>query len=260
MKYLRVWKQLTNCAFSTYASNRIESATFLAAKLMRFGFLGLMIISLFRFTATFAGYTRYEALLFFLTFNLVDVLSQALFRGIYLFARDVNRGNFDFALTKPVSPLFLSLLRLTDILDIIFLIPIIGLLLYVITQLAIPITVAMMLRFIFFLAVGFIISVSIHILSAVMTLWTLESDNVIWFYRRATVVGAFPPEILAPGWQLFFTFVLPIILMMSFPAKALLGILTPPQTFTALAVAAFFFGGSLLLWRASLKHYSSASS
>lgn len=260
MMRFKVWLQLTKCAFASYATHWLDAGCFLLSKVVRFGFLGLMIISLFHFTTTFAGYTRDEALLFYLTYNFIDVLTQALFRGIYLFARDVNRGNFDFALIKPVSPLLYSLLRETDILDILFLIPITVLLVLDVSRLAIIHGLVRLSEFTGFVVLGLIISLSLHILSAGLTLITLESDHIIWFYRRTLMIGSFPPEILPTAWQLFFTYAIPILIITAFPAKALLGRLAPFSALAAVGIAVIFLTGSLLVWRVSIRRYSSASS
>jgi ABC-type uncharacterized transport system permease subunit len=77
--------------------------------------------SLYRFTDNIAGYSKYQALLFFLTYNFLDVASQAFFRGIYSLRDDVRKGDFDYIAVRPVNPLFYLLTKITDILDFIFL-------------------------------------------------------------------------------------------------------------------------------------------
>ena len=111
-----------------------------------------------------------------------------------------------------------------------------------------------------FILLGFVVVASLHIISAALTVWTMESEVFIWFYRTATFAALFPPEIFSHPIQLFFTFIVPIVIIVAVPAKALLGILTFRLALTAIAVAIVFFVGSLLLWKTSLKHYSSASS
>ena len=259
-KYVRIWRQLSSLAIGSYLSNRIDSATYLAGKLVRFGFFLLLIVSLFSYTDTLAGYTKYEVILFFLTFNLIDVLSQALFRGIYAFRFDIQRGNFDFVLSKPVSPLFYSLSRMTDILDIIFLVPIAGLIVYVMGRLPVPPGPVQVLHYALLVLAGMTLVLGIHIITAGITIWKLESENAIWLYREAMTLGRFPPEIYSPAVRAVFTFVFPVILAVAFPAKAALRLLDWKGTFFVLCYAAAFFGCSLLLWRAGLKAYSSASS
>ncbi|RLC36242.1 hypothetical protein DRH27_05520 [Candidatus Falkowbacteria bacterium] len=260
MKYLKVWKQLSACAIGSYLSNRIDITSYFIGKLVRFGFFILLIVSIFNFTDSLAGYGKYEVLLFFLTFNLVDVFPQAFFRGIYSFREDVRKGNFDFALIKPLNPLFYIMTKLTDILDIIFLIPIIFLIIYTVIKLEITLTLVNILLYLIFIIVGQLIILGIHIISACVTIWTLESENFIWFYRESMTIGRFPPEILSLTVQFIFTFLMPIIIVVAFPVKILLGTLAIRWVLFALLYSFVFFFFSILLWRTSLKRYSSASS
>ena len=260
MKYWKVWKQLTNCAVSSYLTSRIDSTAYFIGKLIRFGFFILLIFSIFRFTDNMAGYGKYEVLLFFLTFNLLDVASQSLLRGIYMFKNDVRRGNFDYVISKPVNSLFYSLTKLTDILDLIFLIPVIILLIFTVWKLPMAITFPNLALYLFLVFTGLLIILGIHIISASITIWTEESENFIWLYRDTMSIGRFPPEIFSAPVQIIFTFILPIIIIVGFPVKALLGILSWQWIVFAFFYAILFFTASLVFWRSSLKKYSSASS
>ncbi len=259
MRYIRVWIQLTRLAFSTYLSNRMDSGSYLVGKIIRFAFFWLMIVSIFRFTETMAGYTQYEVLLFFLTFNIVDVLSQAFFRGIYFFKKDIIKGTFDFALSKPNNALFFALFRMSDLLDFLFLIPIFGLLIFVLAHIP-NVTLISLLLYSVFIVIGLIIQLGIHIFAAALTLRTLDSDNLVWLHRETIGIGRFPPEILSHTLQVIFTYIVPIIIAVAFPVKALLHELTSYDSIVACGVAVLFVYGSLLLWKHNLKHYSSASS
>jgi ABC-2 type transport system permease protein len=260
MKYWKVWKQLTNCAVSSYLSNRIDSASYFIGKIIRFGFFILLIFSIYRFTDNIAGYSKYQALLFFLTYNLLDVASQAFFRGIYMFKDDVKRGDFDFALIRPVNPLFYTMTKIMDILDFIFLAIIIGAIIYSVIKLHVAITAVNLILYFILLFLGLLIITGIHILSASFTIKTVENENLIWLYRNTIAAGRFPPDIYSPAFQFIFTFILPVIIIVGFPVKAFLGILSWPWIIFACVYAVAFFALSVLLWKWSLKKYSSASS
>lgn len=259
-KYVRIWKQLSSLAIGSYWSNRIDSAAYFAGKLVRFGFFLLLIASLFSFTDNLAGYSKYEAVLFFLTFNLIDVSAQALFRGIYAFRVDIQRGNFDFVLSKPVNPLFYSLSRMTDILDIILVIPIVVLIVLVMGKLPEPPDAVHVILYSMLVLAGMVIILGIHIISASIAIWKIESENFIWLYREAMTIGRFPPEVYSPTVRSLFTFVIPIIIAVAFPVKILLNTLDWRWTVFTMLYSAAFFGFSLIVWKAGLKAYSSASS
>lgn len=229
-------------------------------KLVRFGFFLLLIISIFNYTDSMAGYSKYEVILFFLTFNLLDVLAQAFFRGIYHFGNDVKQGNFDYNLIKPVNPLFYLLSKITDVLDMFFLIPIVGLIFFVVGKLPIVIGWENILGYLLFIMSGLIIIVAFHIFAACVTIWSMENENIIWLYRDLMNIGRFPPEIFSSSIQAFFIFIIPVIIIVAFPVKALLGILSWQWMVFGFLYAILFFAISLLIWKASLKKYSSASS
>lgn len=259
-KYLTTYFRLISMAFSSYATNRIDSVTYLLGKIVRFVFFLILLASLFRFTDQLAGYSGYEVFLFFLTFNLVDVISQVVWRGIYVFPTAVRRGHFDFYLTKPIHPLLLILCRLTDLLDIIFLIPIVVLLVLTIVKLSIVPTITGLLLYLLFLIFSLLIILGIHVLTAAITIRAVDSSHVIWLYRDLMTVGRFPPEIFSSTLQFIFTFILPIIIIVSFPTKILLTRLDPFWIPVTAAITAVFMVISLSIWRQSLRHYTSASS
>jgi len=58
---------------------------------------------------------------------------------------------------------------------------------------------------------------------------------------------------------LFFTFVIPLALMTTYPALALLDKATPHHVLTALCVAAALLTISRWVWRRSLRSYTGAS-
>lgn len=258
-KYFLVWIQLTKNAFSTMLSSRIDSASYLLGKILRFFFFLFLIQGIFQYTQELVGYTKDQVILFFLTYNLVDVTAQAFFRGIYMLKNDVRRGNLDFVLIRPLNPLFFVLTKLTDFLDFIFLIPIIYLTVDTIQNLGtqMPISIGM---YLLFLVLGFIVILAVHIFTAALTIRTVESDQIIWFYRECMALGRFPPEIFSQKVQFIFTFIIPVIIAAGFPVKALLGQSDDHLLLIASAITCVFFVGSILFWRHNMKYYSSASS
>ncbi len=259
-KYFRVWKQLTNCAVSSYLSNRIDSGSYFLGKIVRFAFLILLIFSIYRFTDNIAGYTKYQALLFFLTYNFLDVASQAFFRGIYMLREDVRKGDFDYTAIRPVNPLFYLLTKITDILDIVFLGIIIFFIIYFVVLLEVQVTSLAILLYVFLLLLGFLIILGIHVFSAGVMIRSVESENLIWLYRNTISAGRFPPEVYSPIVQFIFTFIFPVIIIVGFPTKALFGLLGWPWIIFACIYAIVFFSLSVLFWERSLRKYSSASS
>lgn len=259
-KYFRVWKQLAILSISSYFSNRIEYGSYFVGKILRFVFFLAMILAIFSHTKSLAGYSKYQVIVFFLTAFLIDSLGQAFFRGIYLFRQDVQKANLDYILSKPINALFFALTRSTDILDIIFLMPVVALIVFVFFKLGILVNLSALTMYLLFVCLSMIITTALHIMSAATTIFTMDSETFIWLYRSSLFAALFPPEVFPSPVQQLFTFVMPIVVIVAYPAKAVLGLVSFQNVIVGLAVAFVFFFGSLLLWRIALKHYSSASS
>lgn len=259
MSYSQSWKQLASMSFSSMLSTRIDSATYFIGKAIRFFFFWVFIVSLFQFTETIGGYTRYEVLLFFLTFNVLDVGSQFFFRGIYVFRNQVKQGHFDMTLTKPISPLFLIFSRIIDFLDLLFLIPVVALLAYVIQHIP-TITASGIFLYGIFLIFSCLLILAIHILSAAVIVYTQESDNVFWLYRETMTIGRLPPTIFSGTIQWFFVYIIPIIIIVAYPVRALLNEIVWQDICIAGIMTILFLGISLFIWKLCLRAYASASS
>lgn len=259
-KYPRIWLQLLKNSFASTLSNRIDSASYFIGKLIRFAFFWLLIVSIFRITETFAGYDKYQVLFFFLTFNLVDLIGQIFFRGIYLFSSEVRKGSFDFSLVKPVSSLFLAMSRLIDLLDIICLVPILGLMAYTLLHLPITITVTGLSLYGFFIILASGITLSFHVIIAAATIWSFENEHFIWLYRETMTLGRLPPDILPATLQLVLTYIVPIVIMVAYPVNGLFGIIHTKEVLMAIGITTTFLCLSLIIWNRALRTYSSASS
>ncbi len=259
MKYVKVWWIFAINAIQTQMMVRWALLLFLLGKILRFGIFLFFIIILVDKTKALAGYSLDQTIFFFLTFNLIDMLAQLLFREVYRFRGTVVNGNFDFTLIKPFNPLFRSLTSGPDLLDFITLIPLLGAIVYFINRLQIidPLGI---IFYILLVAAGFTIALSFHILVLSLAILTTEIDNVLWMYRDITSMGRFPVDIYREPIRGFLTFAIPVGVMMSFPVKALLGILSPVLILYAIIFSLIFFWVSLKTWNFALKQYSSASS
>lgn len=232
---------------------------FLIGKLLRFGMFTFFIVVLVSQTQALAGYSLNQTLLFFLTFNLVDILGQLLFRDVYRFRQAVVTGTFDYYLIKPINSLFRSLASGPDLLDFITLIPLLGAIVYLINKLQVG-NIENVLVYVALIIASFVISLSFHVLVLSLAILTTEIDHAIMMYRDISGMGRFPIDIYREPIRGLLTFAIPVGIMMSFPVKSLLGFLSPILIIYAIVFAFGFLFVSLKVWGYSLRQYSSASS
>ena len=258
-KYWRIWLRTASMAMQAQLTYRLGSFGFLLGKMIRLFFFFAFMAAVFQHVETVAGYSLVETALFFMTFNLVDMTAQILFRGVYGARRTVSEGDFDFYLVQPCSPLFRMTCSTVDFLDVITIIPVI-----VMTGIVFARLPAMGWErygaYGLLLANGVALIYAIHVFVAALAVRTQEMENAIWIYRDVMFMGKFPVDIYAPAVRWALTLGIPIAVMTTFPAKALLGRLSAGWIIYALALTGVALPLSWLFWRNSVSRYTSSSS
>lgn len=259
-KYLIVWIKLTQLSFSEVLSSRVSAVLFLSAKIIRFVFFFLFLIHLVGNTGGLLGYNRDQAVLFFLVFNIVDITTQLFFRGVYFFRQKVVNGELDFYLSKPMSPLFRIITGNTDLLDLITLVMLTIYSIWFLSHGSFSVSPQSFLLFLILLAASILVSLSFHIIVVSLGIIALEVDHSIMIYRDLTQMARFPIDIYTEPLRSILTFVVPLAMMFTIPAKALMGLVTPSTIVFSLFLVFCFLFLSLRFWKYSLSQYSSASS
>lgn len=259
IKYLKVWWIFAKNSIQIQLVYRLGILFFLLAKLLRFGIFIFFIVILVGQTSVLAGYNLDQTIFFFLSFNLVDILAQLFFREVYRFRQAVITGSFDFYLIRPINSLFRSLAAGPDILDFITLIPLIWAIIYYTNKLGINNPEGIIV-YIFLIVVAFVISLSFHILVLSLAVTTTEIDHAVLVYRDIMGLGRFPIDIYKEPIRGFLTFLIPVGIMTSFPAKSLLGLISPLMILYAATFSLVLFLISLKVWNFAVRSYSSASS
>lgn len=259
-RYWRIWIRMAAMSLQVQLSYRWGSLGFLIGKLIRLLFFFAFVAAVFQHTDSMAGYSLVETALFFLTFNLVDMTAQIFFRGMYGARRAISEGDFDFYLIQPCSPLFRMACSMVDFLDIITIIPVFIMMGMVFSRLPAGLGWPRYAAYLLLTLNGVSIAMAIHIFVGGVAVRTQELENTIWIYRDIMFMGKFPVDIYGTAARWMLTLVIPIAVMCTFPAKALLGLLSP-------AWAAYAFGFNILLlacarlfWRGSVARYTSSSS
>jgi len=258
-RHLKIWWVQTLKTTQITFAYRFGAALFIIGKLLRFGLFFLFLFVLGMNRKVIAGYSFDQMLLFFLTFNLVDTSAQLILREVYNFRGHIVSGEFDYFLVKPYSPLIRCLFGRSDILDV----PLVIILLIALS-LIIPhmnnISTESVLLYIGLVCNGFFIALSFHIFVLCLGIITTEVDNAIFLYRDLTQMGRVPVDIYKEPLRGLLTFIIPVGIMMTFPAKALMGLVSLQTIVFSFMISSVLFFISVHCWRWALKQYSSASS
>jgi len=258
-RYFKVWLKMSFNSFRVAIETWQGAVLFLVAKLLRFGFYFAVIYTVVSKVRMFSGYDLNQVVFFFLTFNLVDVLSQLLFREVYRFRPMVVSGDFDLVLVKPMNPLLRVVLGGGDFLDLVTLVPLVGGIIYYVSLLG---NISFVNGLVYFVLVvnGIFISFWLHVVVCAICILTTDVDHAIMIYRDFTSMARVPTDIYSKFLQGMLTFFVPVVIMITFPAKAMLGALSGWGVGLAFLISGIIFFLSKGFWRYSLKRYTSASS
>ncbi len=236
------------------------SILFIVGKVVRFGFFFIFLFSVLSGAGSLAGYSREEVILFFLVFNLIDITVQFVFRGVYHFRPLVVSGSYDLDLLKPLPSFLRPLFGHVDILDFVTLVPLAGFTFWFTVKHNLASGPANMGVFIVLFLASLLLGFAFHLFVCSICILTTEIDHLIWIYRDLTAMARFPTDIYQGLVKFVLTFVIPVVLLITFPAKGLLGLLSAKAILSALFIGILFAYFSLRFWYFSLRRYTSASS
>jgi ABC-2 type transport system permease protein len=259
MKLFKIWWLYTKNTTQIAIQSRFGAIFFLLGKFLRFGLILYFLYILLSKTDSLAGYNLHQVIFFYATFNLIDGIPQFLLREVYRFRVYVIKGYFDYMLAQPLSPLFRALLGGSDVLDIPLLLISVFFLIYSGSQLG-DITIVGIFFYLALLINGLLIALSFHIFILGVGVQTSEVDNSIMFYRDLIRMGQIPIDVYRAPINFLITFIIPVGIMISFPVKALLGLLSIQFILLSLLIGITCLFLSLWFWRYSLRKYSSVSS
>lgn len=256
--YFKIWLLMAKNALLNWSVNRGVLLVFLLGKLIRyfayFGFLYFLV----KGTNGFLGYSQNQVLFFTATYILVDTVAQFFFRNVYSFRPMIISGDFDLVLVKPLNALFRVLMGGPDPIDLITIPPIIFVTVYLGSLIG-PSTIEVV-YYIILVINSLLIAAAFHIAVLSFGIITLEVDHMIMVYRDLASMGRFPIDIYKEPLKGILTYVVPVGIMVTIPARALIGLVTPIGVLLTLGFGACVLYLSLRFWNFALMKYSSASS
>lgn len=214
------------------------------------------------------GWSRYEYFAFMATGMLVNTLIEAFFMpNCENFSELIRTGNLDFALLKPIDTQFLISFEKFDLAALSNLLLALTLLGYALLHLGRPLGVLQVAHFLAMIGLGVTFFYSLMIILASTSVWLGRNQGLyeFWFYitsfaryPRSIYSGSLAGDVL----RLLFSYVLPILLVVTVPAEVVIGRALHPSwiSLVAAAGAAAGMAGSRVVFQRSLKSYRSASS
>jgi len=172
----------------------------------------------------------------------------------------IRNGAFDYVLLKPVDAQFMVSASRYEPWKIIDLLGAIALAVYAFSLRGAPPAPADLAAGIVLFAAGVLATYSLWLVCAATSFWVVRLDNLVYLLGSIFDVARWPVQVFRGMWRIVFTFVIPVALMTTFPAMALLGRGSARLTLATIGGALLMLAISRAMWRLAIRNYTSASS
>jgi ABC-2 type transport system permease protein len=239
-------------------------ADFLLEGVMAMIWMALTLLPLFVLyegRATVAGWDQPSALILMAYFMaLRGVLEGVVSPSLVDLVERIRSGAFDYVLLKPVDAQAMISASRFEPWKVFDLIGGIVIAIYAFTLRGEgPAAGDVALGILMFFA-GVIAMYSLWILCAAASFWVVRLDNLTYLLGAIFDTARWPVQVFRGAWRVVFTFVIPVAVMTTYPAMALLGRLDATTALATIGGALALFVVSRLVWRAAIRSYTSASS
>jgi len=251
---------LLRVAFMTAAAYRASFLVDVGVGAMTSVGVLLPLVFVYDHAAVIGGWTFHEALLVTGFFLLLQGLSGMLIEpNLSAVVEGVRTGALDYLVLKPVDAQLVASLQRIAPAKVWDLLAGGAVLAYGLHHLPAPSALGV-LEAAGLLLAGLGAMYGLWILVICTSFWFVRVDNLRFLLSSVLDTGRWPVGIYQGWLRLVLTVVVPVAVVTSFPAMALLHRAQPVLVLQAAAVAVTLLGLSRLTWRLALRHYTSASS
>lgn len=205
------------------------------------------------------GWTFAEALVVTGWFILLQgVLDGAINPGLGAVVDHIRKGTLDFVLLKPADAQFLVSTSRFQVWRVFSLVSALSILVFAFVRLghgpsAVGVVAALVL-----LVAATLLLYSLWILIVSAAFFVVKVDNLTYLFSSVFDAARWPSSVFRGALRVVFTFIIPLAVMTTYPAEALLGRLEWPTFVGALLGAVVFAGLARVVWLKALGHYTSA--
>ena len=268
--YVRVW--LTFLRNSIVREMTFRGNFLIEIVTRSFWFVAQIILFdvIYSHVPTIKDWSQYEYFAFMATGMLINAFVETLFMPNFAnFSELIRTGDLDFALLKPIDTQFLISFERVDLSDLVQVALAGSLLWYSLSRTDVEITAAMAATYVVLLGFGVAFYYCMMITLASTSVWFGRNQGLYDFWFYVTVFGRYPQNIFKTGrpageviW-FGFSFIVPILLVVTVPARVLLGMVLQPEWWVillapTLTLIGLFLSRRVFQW--SLGQYRSASS
>ncbi len=261
-RYLRIYAALWKNSVSREMIFKSNFLLWIIVELLWFGLQLSFIGVLYLHTDHIGSWNKWQVVMLIGGSHFIQQIFQAFFLvNCTNLSELVWTGKLDFLLLLPVNTRFVVSLRQVDLGAFVNAVFALAVMAYAAKQLHLDPTIVQAGGFFLLCLAGIMIHYSLMFLLASISFWTVRAQGIVWGYYNLFQVARMPDEAFQGLFKAVFTFAIPMLLVSNVPVRVLTSRLKEPsQLVLLLAMSGVCFFISEWGWRASLRHYTSASS
>lgn len=259
-KYLRIYLHFWKLAFSQGSTYRVDSLLLFVAVALYLAQNFVFFDSLFRSLPQIAGLNISQYLLLLSIYS----LNWGIFKVFYGRTMEssidlIFTGQYDYHLLRPINVRFLSYFcppQFKGLPSVIF--NFIFVIFIIISQNIHPTPINLFLGSVY-LIIGQVIIFSFAQVATATAFFTNNASDIYAIFENAWEQASYPGEAFTKSIYILLSFIIPIILFASFPARVILGQVTNPVEYLYppfVAIICLFISNSFYLF--GIKNYTSA--
>ncbi len=211
--------------------------------------------------ATLGGWTWAQALIVMGIYTLVAGIQSAVMTPNRMRVTEyVREGTLDFVLLKPIDSQFWLSTHKFSLFGLPNVVFGLGLIAYAAAHVDPPLSLGGVLLGLPLVALGVLVLYGIGFMLCTLTIWFVKMWNITIAMQELVEAGKYPLSAYPLGYQVFFTFVLPVAFITTVPAEHMLGRGTAGWWLAAAGVTLVVLLIARAFWQFALRSYTSASS
>lgn len=261
LSYLRLWLASVRYSLARTMMFRFDFLLWLAVDTMWMVVNLLLIVVIYRYITSLAGWGKYEMLLLVGTSMIIARLFTGLFMSnLFEIGRNVRSGAFDFFLAQPGQPLFMVSTRKIDLDGILNAFLGAAVVVYSAVKLHLPFDAWNVAAYVLMLLCGLAIHYATVVIIISLTFWIVKTEGIEGGYFTLYEFSRLPRAAFRGPASLLFVYLLPAVVVSNVPANALLHGPQLGHALWLLGATVAWFALALFIFNRGLKRYSSASS
>jgi len=237
---------------------------FLVEGAMALAWMALTLLPMFVLYSardTVAGWDAPSALIVIGYFMMVRaILEGVVSPSLVALVEQIRSGAFDYVLLKPVDAQVLVSMSSFEPWKIFDLLGALAVIVYAFWRRGYGPSAGDAVIGFGLLIAGVLAMYAVWICCAAASFWVVRLDNLTYLLGAVFDVARWPVQVFRGAWRFVFTFLVPVAIMTTYPAMALLGRLDARTIVLVAAGALAMLAASRALWQFAIRNYTSASS